>query len=204
MDGRTIEHYDRSAVIHSKSYEAIDSPLAGQFRRFFRAEEEVLDIGCANGRDLAVLRSMGVESFGLEPSAGLRRRAVALHPELKSCIFPGSVPGDTGSLGARTFDGIVLSAVIMHIPDSELTALAMDIRRLIRDKGRVIISHSPVRGDVAGDGRDARGRLFRLRSSAQIRELFEGAGFAHTAFFASADVLERRGTVWETLVFIRR
>jgi two-component system sensor histidine kinase YesM len=71
-------------------------------------------------------------------------------------------------------DGVVLSAVIMHIPDSKLFDTALAVRARLKDGGRLVLSTALERGDAqAGADRDASGRLMILRPASQVRLLFE-------------------------------
>jgi len=69
-----------------------------------------------------------VHVHAVEPSAGLRHRAALLHPELSGRLFEGELPADLPPSVAGPYDGVVLSAVIVHIPDSELFDTALAIR----------------------------------------------------------------------------
>ena len=71
----------------------------------------------------------------MEPSAGLRQLALATHPELSRRVQDGFLPGGLPPEIPEKHDGILLSAVIMHIPDAELFDTAFSLReRLTRGR----------------------------------------------------------------------
>ncbi len=75
----------------------------------------------------------------MEPSAAFRERVLADHPELEGRLFHGVLPGGLPTDIRPTYDGIQLSAVIMHIPDVELFDATLELReRLSEDRSRAI------------------------------------------------------------------
>ena len=95
----------------------------------------------------------------MEPSAALRERALADHPELEGRLFHGFLPGGLPTDIRPTYDGILLSAVIMHIPDAELFDAALQLRERLGKGGRLLLSMTIERSDVTpGDERDKLGR----------------------------------------------
>jgi len=138
----------------------------------------------------------------VEPVAALRELAVFYHPELAGRIFAGELPDLLPETGIERYDAILLSAVIMHIPDAELPGAAAAIRARLALSGTLLISFSVGRGDVAaGAERDAAGRLMLVRPAGRIRLLFERLGFSAVGEWESADGLGRPDVSWQTLCF---
>lgn len=203
MDDLTHEFYSSRAIEVAQRYESVGGGLSGLFSALFRAGQSVLDIGAGSGRDMDRLQALGIDVWGLEPSDKLRAEAIRYHPELKDRLVAGALPSDLGALAGRTFDAVVLSAVIMHIPDAELLNSAISIRSLFKEHGTLVISTSTERDDVnPATGRDAGGRLYRLRSADEVQRLFTRIGFRMANRFVSEDVLQRPGVRWATLVFV--
>jgi 2-polyprenyl-3-methyl-5-hydroxy-6-metoxy-1,4-benzoquinol methylase len=201
VDDRTRNYYDTNATKIAGRYESIGDGVSTLFATLFSAGETVLDVGPGSGRDMALLHAMGVDVWGLEPSDGLREAAGRCHPEIKEKLVAGALPSELDALAGRTFHAVVLSAVIMHIPDTELPECVVSIRDLLRIGGRVVVSTSTHRDDVdPTTGRDAGGRLFRLRSADEVQRLLENHGFRIEDRFSSDDVLGRPGMKWATLV----
>ncbi|MBU8912555.1 MAG: class I SAM-dependent methyltransferase [Spirochaetales bacterium] len=205
MDDRTHRFYDTHSAEVAARYESAGGGLSELFSVLFRAGQSVLDIGAGSGRDMDRLQALGVDAWGLEPSDELRTEAIRYHPELKDRLIAGALPSDPGALEGRTFDGVILSAVIMHIPDADLLDFAVAVRALLKRHGRLVVSTSTERDDVnQTTSRDAGGRLYRLRGADEVQRLFTRVGFRLESRCVSEDGLGRPGMKWATLVFCVR
>ena len=207
MDKQTVDYYDAHASQVAANYESVESPFAALFPHIFRQGHRVLDIGCGSGRDMALLLESGCDPYGLEASSSLIETAVKFHPELQGRIEHGSIPGGVPEKLYGAFDGVVLSAVLMHIPDSQLFDAAIEIRRLIKIGGSLLVSFSVERDDMSADrdhDRDIKGRLMVLRPAARIQLLFERIGFETAATWHSEDKSRRKGIAWTSLQFVYR
>ena len=200
MDERTVAYYENNAASIARRYEAVASPVEHLFSVAFAQGARVLDIGCGSGRDADRLSALGYDAFGLEPSAGLRASAIANHPALAGKIADGKLP-NAGMPFDGGFDGILCSAVLMHVPDSQLFDAALGIRALLRQHGRLLLSLPLSRGENHVDQRDADGRLFAPYTPEEITLLFERLGFQPVGRWDSADAMARAGTRWYTLLF---
>jgi SAM-dependent methyltransferase len=202
LDRQTIEYYDRNAESVVRRYEGVPGGISDFFRFVFLPGDSVLEIGSGSGRDAARLMGLGVHVHAVEPSAELRHRAAVLHPELSGRVFAGELPSNLPLQVAGPYDGVVLSAVIMHIPDSELFDAALAIRERLRDGGKLLLSTTLERGDTPPDSdRDKSGRLMILRSPSQVRLLFERLGFILKSEWTSADAAGRSDVLWVTMHF---
>jgi hypothetical protein len=120
---------------------------------------------------------------------------------LEGRLFHGFLPGGLLADIRPTYDGILLSAVIMHIPNAELFDAAFQLRERLGRGGRLLLSMPIERNDVLpGDERDKLGRLMILRPVAQVRLLFERLGFSLDSEWTSADG-KGRDILWATLLF---
>jgi SAM-dependent methyltransferase len=202
MDRDTLEYYDRHAAEVADRYELASGGVASFFPFVFEKGERVLDIGAGTCRDAAVLLGLGIDAHAVEPSSGLRKRAAALHPELAGRIFDGSLPGRLPPQVAGPYDGILVSAVLMHVADAQLFDAAFAIRERLKADGKLLVTVPVQRGDLpAGVERDTAGRLMVMRSPAQLKLLFGRLGFTLESEWRSADALGRRGFDWATLSF---
>ena len=205
MDDATIGYYNENAAEVARSYESAGQGVAALFPFVFSKGERVLDIGCGSGRDLAILRRLGVDAYGVEPAARLRAEAERIHPELRGRIFESALPDRPPEIAGGRFDAVLLSAVVMHIPESELFDSAFAIRESLVDGGSLLVSFSTERGDAPpGDGRDvrdSRGRMMVVRSASRIRLLFERLGFVVQSEWSSADAAGRPDVAWASLLF---
>lgn len=200
MDPQTASYYQTQAANVAARYEAVASPVERYFTAAFAVGSRVLDVGCGSGRDLARLLALGYDGYGIEPSSALRECAVAAHPELSGRIADESLP-QLGQPFAGQFDGIVCSAVLMHVPSTDLLEAVLSLRSLLVDRGRLLLSLPASRGEDLVDHRDASGRLFSPYTAAEISLLFERFGFRPVGQWHTEDSLSRQGTSWYTLLF---
>jgi 2-polyprenyl-3-methyl-5-hydroxy-6-metoxy-1,4-benzoquinol methylase len=94
---------------------------------------ELLDIGCATGVFLDMGRKKGLIARGVEISRELAeyaRREFGL--EVENDIFKASYPSDS-------FDVVTLLDVIEHIPISDLSNTMVEIYRILRPGGVLVI-----------------------------------------------------------------
>lgn len=200
MDSQTIRYYEADAAGLATRYESVVSPVARHYAVAFSAGARVVDIGAGSGRDLAALLAAGYEAFGVEPSAGLRAAAIAHHPELAGRLVEGALPA-LGLPFGGDFDGILCSAVLMHLPDAALFDAAINLRALLKPHGRLLVSLPSARTDVGPNERDTSGRLFRRYEPEELQLLLERLGFRLIGRWDTEDALQRAGTRWFTLLF---
>ncbi len=102
-------------------------------RRHFARPGRVLDVGCAAGYFLSVMREQGWQVLGLEPSDAIRARALErLGPDAVRDGLLGQV-----ALPPASFDLVTLWDVLEHIPDPVSALRAA--RDLLRPGGKLLI-----------------------------------------------------------------
>lgn len=200
MDAKTLAYYESAGEHLATLYESVASPVSKFFRVAFPQGARILDVGAGSGRDLAALFAAGYEAFGVEPSSTLREASIAAHPELSSRIASGALPNLGMPHGGNNFDGILCSAVLMHLAEADLFDSAFAMRRLLKKGGRLLLSLPFSRPDIGPDGRDRAGRLFSPYTSEYIQLLFERLGFQLIGRWDTEDALCRSGTGWFTLL----
>jgi len=92
------------------------------------AGERVLEIGAGSGRDAARLLALGVEVDAVEPSAALRERALADHPELEGRLFHGFLPVDYPLISGRATTGSCSQRSSCTSPSLKLFDAAFQLR----------------------------------------------------------------------------
>jgi len=101
----------------------------------FTRETAILDFGCGTGNFLDRLqRTHGARCCGVEPSEGMRARAVEKNAALE--IRPGdhrSVP-----FSGDTFDFVYLTDVIHHVPD--LPVMFRELWRVLKSGGLLCVA----------------------------------------------------------------
>jgi len=201
MDPTTLSFYDRNADGLAESYLSVEGGLSIYFPEAFPGKgSRILDIGSASGRDMLALLKMGHDAFGMEPSENLRRTA-AKNPHLEGRILPHGLPLPRTEQLSGKYDGILCSATLMHIPEEELFDAAFDMKRLLREGGRLLISVPDKRPNLDEDHRDEKGRLFTDLPVGYVLLLFERLGFKKLRRWNTADSLGREGIRWNTFLF---
>lgn len=200
MDEATANFYSENASSVSERYESIQSSVARYFALAFPQGSRVLDVGAGSGRDLAAMLALGYDGYGVEPVGALIEEALRFHPELGGRLRAGALP-TLGLPFAGAFDGILCSAVLMHVPEGDLFDAAFALRQVLRPHGRLLLSLPLTRGDVNAEERDANGRLFKAYSSEYVQLLFERIGFQQIGRWDSDDALDRSDVRWCTQLF---
>jgi SAM-dependent methyltransferase len=195
MDFETISYYSRNARSVAERYESVVSSLSKSFGEAFKPRSRLLDIGCGSGRDLALLTSLGHECFGVDATPELVSLSQSLHLELKGKVLNAALPNFELPFGGG-FDGVLCSAVLMHIAESELAPAALTIKRCLKDHGRLLYSVPSKRLDVVTENRDANGRLFVPDQSDRLQKIFEQLGFSLISKWNNTDSLGRDSVEW--------
>lgn len=100
-------------------------------------------------------------------------------------------------------DGVLCWAVLMHIPVERLFDTTFNLRRVIRPKGKLLIS-TPLDGPSVDPvtHRDQDGRLFNQVVPERFQFLLEKVGFRRLNRWDSMDSLGRPGRTWATQAFV--
>ncbi len=208
MDQETISAYNKNADEFCSRWEQADQGIHSLLPHIFSQCRTVLEIGFGSGRDMSfLLNELQLDVYGIEASEALLWKAREIHPELRGRLFHGSLPDSIpqADIPLRQFDGLLLSAVIMHIPDEELFQSAFQIRELLKVNGTLVLSFPVKRGDINPEsGRDSSNRLMLIRPESRIRLLFERLGFELSGSWQSNDSLGRDDIHWATLVLTYR
>jgi ubiquinone biosynthesis O-methyltransferase len=145
----------------------------------------VLDIGCGDARDIVPMLEAGATVVGVDLSEGMIRQA-RLELESRGHHNVTLEIGDVTALqfGAGTFDTVICSEVIEHVPDA--AGALREIYRVLKSGGRIVLS-TPNRRSWYGFDRYVmwQGLLRRLwkhpfdqwRSKEEMCALLENAGF---------------------------
>ncbi len=195
MDKETINYYSTNAHTVAARYESVVSNLAESFKNAFKPNSKILDIGCGSGRDLALLASFGHNCFGIDATPEFVALSQNLHRELQGKIAQRALPDFDPPFGGE-FDGILCSAVLMHIPEQHLVPASRSIKQCLKKSGRLLYSVPSKRLDVVYKNRDANGRLFIPDQSDRLQKIFEQLGFELLSKWVNADSLGRDSVEW--------
>ena len=177
MDPTTIKSYDRLAADLTLAYESTSPAFWQSVLPLFPKGASVLDIGCGSGRDVAMLHRYGFDCWGVDASKSMIDFAKAEHPELAKKLAVCSLPLDDKTFADQKFSVVSLVAVLMHVPDEQLFGVLFQMRRLVADKGLLLISCSSNRDGLNEEKRDVEGRIFIERHPEEYQILLERLGF---------------------------
>ncbi len=200
MDEKTLFSYDSQAKEFAERYENCSGGISEWFDVAFPKHCRVLDVGAGSGRDVSLLLKAGWDAFGVEPSGALIEEALRGHPEIEGRISQDSLPG-LSTIADQSYDGVLCSAVLMHILEEELFDSIFSLRRILKPGGRLLVS-LPIEADGTPTcGRDSTGRIFNGLSAGKIEWLLCRCGFRKIGIGQSDDALGRAERRWVTLLF---
>jgi SAM-dependent methyltransferase len=130
-------------------YEAIDfaDKHAAVLHLLPSAPARVLDVGAGTGADAAWFAERGHPVVAAEPTAEFRRRGRALHPSRSIEWIDDSLPALAEvRRRARTFELVMLTAVWMHLDESERRIAMPNLASLLAPGGVLVMAlrHGPV------------------------------------------------------------
>ncbi len=177
------------------------SAISKQFEASFVAGGRVLDVGCGKGRDLVALLDMGFDAFGLEPHAAMRAQALARDARVPGRVGDAALP-DVGQPFGGGFDGVVCSAVLMHVSHDALPASLAALAGLLAPGGRLLMALPQMQADLLSHGVDPDGRAFANHAPERVQALLAADGLAMRA--CSEVETSSTDTRWRVLLFERR
>jgi SAM-dependent methyltransferase len=186
--------YAEAADTLAQQYESITfADIYADLLRFVpEPPARALDIGAGTGRDAAALAALGHKVLAVEPTAELRAHGQRLHPEPAITWIDDVLP-DLAAVRARaeSFDLILLTAVWMHLDESERREALPHIADLLSPGGCLFMTlrHGPV-----PPGR----RMFEV-SAQEVANHAGELGLSLLAKTQHGDMLGRAGVCWTVL-----
>jgi ubiquinone/menaquinone biosynthesis C-methylase UbiE len=179
----TIHTYDKIASDYSKRQQQLrDWDIETQrnlvqFAGYLPLNAKVLDLGCGPGHDTHKFNELGFQALGIDLSKGMLIEAKIRHPCSKFILSDMRWL----SLQDANFDGVWMSASLLHIPRIEARRVLFEIKRVLRNGGYLYISLKYGQGEITTYNMGE--RVFVLYSNDEIRCLIRSLGF---------DILEER------------
>ena len=202
MDLRTVQFYSANAAEISRRYTNVASPAARYFPVAFPPGSRVLDVGCGAGRDLHALIQAGYDGVGVDACENMLQEARRRYPALGAKLICDSLPNLSRITTDTAFDGLLCWAALMHVPEEFLFDTVFNLRRALKEGGRLLIS-TPLNGPATDPTthRNDEGRLFNGVTPENFQFLLEKVGFRLLNRWNAEDSFGRRDRRWATQLF---
>jgi SAM-dependent methyltransferase len=196
MDQQTINTYEDNAEDFLQQYpNLLPERIYDLITTFFHKEGRTLDIGCASGRDLEYLQKQEYYVEGVEAVKSFVDHCSGQLPSIP--VYYDSLPY-LKTIQNQEYDNILLSAVFMHIPEGEIIESVINVLKITKVRGRIVVSTR--KAAESSSDREPDGRLFNSIPSAKLISLFESFG-GKLLFSESHKDNERSNITWDNFVF---
>jgi len=191
----TLEYYDKNSEKLIEKYSSADvTEIHNLFKKHIMPNSAVLDIGFGSGRDMDFIKNNITENvFGLDGSAEFvnhMKNNTFYGDRVSRSVLPVI---DVSELKVKKFDTVIMIAVLMHFNASEILETLLNIKKILKTGGRVIISYS------TGSRSDDERRFYEM-SMEEVSRMFNENGFSVMEKIVNKDSLER-SLEWVTQVF---
>ncbi len=133
---RTLAAYEDTQTYEASTRAMVPALELDQFLGMLSVGAEVLDAGCAYGRDTEYIKSKGFQIRAIDLSRPLIIRARELYPDIE---FAVADVRNTGFEDA-SFDGIWCNATLLHLKDDDIQAALREFNRILRPGGILAVS----------------------------------------------------------------
>jgi len=127
----------------------------------------------------------------------MRSYTLRTHPALMGRVQGGTLPVLGLPFGGG-FDGILCSAVLMHIAPADLPQCAQSLRAIVVPGARLLFTLPCMHPNLLNGDRDPDGRFFTNHKPENLALHLEKTGFS---LIESWDNGEHANTRWQTLLF---
>ncbi|MCA9323643.1 class I SAM-dependent methyltransferase [Candidatus Saccharibacteria bacterium] len=143
----------------------------------------VLEVGCGSGNDSQTLVAHGYNYTGTDAVKEFVDIAKAKYPDRK--FLQCAVQDVADMFSQSSFDGFWCSAVLLHIPRSEILETLKNLKKVTAPKSAGMISIQKGSGEKYEEGNkktDGLPRLFVYYTQREFEELLDKAGFKTVHF----------------------
>jgi SAM-dependent methyltransferase len=158
----------------------------------------VADIGSGSGRDTKWLAELGHTVISVEPSVGLRTKALSDGMPSNVVYVDSALPYLAGlDVFVKRFDLVICSAVWMHLDANERQTALARIYALLSDENdaRAVITFKVAPEEP--------GRAMHVLDADVIAEEFCAHGFTYVSTTLNKDLMNRDDTRWYTTVLYK-
>lgn len=176
---RTLEAYNAHPEQYETATAAYINPELDEFMQLLpRSGGVVLDVGCASGRDTAIMAAAGADAIGLDMSEKLLERANVLHPDVQFRRM------DMRELdfADESCKGIWCNMALLHLNDADMLKALREFNRVLMRGGLVVLSLKEGEGEAvivekfSSDGE----RYYNYETIETIQDKLRATGFTIT------------------------
>lgn len=197
----TIAIYDQLGAKYADRIAHIKHPELPEFISMLPSGARVLDVGCAAGRDSAILRDARFKVVGIDLSQNFLELAQERVPGVEFLRMDARAL----CLKDNIFDGVWINAMLLNLDYSEVPGVLQGLRKTIKSGGICFV------GVKMGDGEkfvgealvDNMKRRETYFGKFEIEELLIDGGFKIIRACIDGDPLGRSKTKW-LYVFARK
>jgi SAM-dependent methyltransferase len=160
-EAAVVDRYDATSFWDRRYHRRRFDAVAASLRRVSAPGRRVLDVGCGTGDYLAVARHAGAVAVGCDLAFGYCERAAA-HADGRVAVADGTAL----PFADRSFDVVLCSEVVEHLPADRLSGLLEELRRVCA--GTLVVT--------TPNDRAALRRLGRRLAPAHVRRLDDEVG----------------------------
>jgi len=201
LDPQTQAFYSANASALAEQYRSAAGGIETWFSVAFPEGCRVLDIGCAAGRDVSILLQGGWDAFGVDPCPELINQGLRFDPSLDGRLFTDALPA-LSTIPDSSFDGVLCSAVLMHLSEEILFDAAFGLRRVLEPGGRLLVSLPVDHNAEPLTGRDEKDRFHNGLSPERLELLLSRLGFTIIGRGENSDALGRAEKKWVVGLFV--
>lgn len=107
-------------------------------------DRDVLDVGCGEGKLVRWLRGQGARAIGADCGAEMLRRALEADPDHPDRYI--DAPGQALPFGDDSFDVVVFSNSLHHIPTPDMALALAEAGRVLRSGGTLYVAEPEIDG----------------------------------------------------------
>ncbi len=132
----TIKAYDDTKTYEDNTRLLVPKIELDEFLNYLLSGSQILDAGCAYGRDTEYMKTKGFQLEAIDLSPALIARAKELHPDTG---FAVKDVRNTGFEDNR-FDGIWCNATLLHLSDEDMARALDEFHRILKPNGVLAVS----------------------------------------------------------------
>lgn len=193
-----MKAYSAFAQHYTNSISDVTPPEYFDFIKLIPQGGEVLDIGCAGGRDEKFLIENGFVPTGIDLSQEMLTIAKQAVPAARFLLMDAL----TLQFSEQSFDAVLASAVLLHLSRSDVPLAIQQIRLVLKPYGYLFIGVKEGIGEKHVIDKLSFGhtRLFTFFEQSEIESLIEKAGFKIKLSKRCTDEVGRDDVSWIRII----